>query len=176
MSPSQDPLLSWLRDTVGVAQDGIAEIEAATQEKPERIPNAYRQLFQGYEVKPSELLAYRVSGTKGRPFGEVWAREIPFLSFCAHHFLPFTGTVSVAYLPGNGLLGLGKLPRLVQCRAQRFQLQERLMVEIVEDLIEFGGAKWARAESTARHACLCYRGPREPSSETFTTYEAGERQ
>lgn len=175
MSDPEDSLLSWLRDSAGIHQTGIDQFEEAIREKPDRISQAYRELFQGYNVDPSELLAYRVSGTIDQPSGEVWARDIPFLSFCAHHFLPFTGTVSVGYLPGDGLLGLGKLPRLVQCRAQRFQLQERLVVEIVQDLIEFGGAKWARADSTAKHACMCYRGPREPATETATTYESGQR-
>jgi GTP cyclohydrolase I len=167
-------LASWLAEDVRVAPAALDEFREAAAESPERIGNAYREMLSGYEVEPAALLGYRVPGTRGRSYGVVEAKAIPFVSFCAHHFLPFLGTVDVAYLPGDGLLGIGKLPRLVRCRTQRFQLQERLVAEIVEDLMVHGGARWARAESTARHLCICGRGPREPSCETSTVFEAGE--
>lgn len=175
MNNPEEHLFAWLRDSVQVAKDGIAEFGEAFREKPGRITQAYQELLAGYLDDPSELLKYRVPGTKNREYGEVWARKIPFLSFCAHHFLPFTGTITVGYIPGDGLLGIGKLPRLVQCRAKRFQLQERLTVEIVNDLINLGNAKWARAESSAQHLCVCFRGPREASSDTFSAFESGHR-
>lgn len=172
---SDNDLLKWLRDTVEIAPEGIDEFAEGLAEKPERIAAAYRELLGGYAIDPADLLKYRVSGTQGQQYGEVWARDVEFMSFCAHHFLPFTGRISVGYLPSDGLLGLGKLPRLVQCRAQRFQLQERLVVEIVQDLIELGGARWARAESSAKHSCVCYRGPNSTGSDSYTVYEAGTR-
>ncbi len=175
MKSPEEHLYLWLRDSVQISDQGLQEFGDTLAEKPGRISGAYKELFSGYLENPAELLRYRVPGTEHQEYGEVWARDIPYLSFCAHHFLPFMGTITVGYVPGQGLLGLGKLPRLVQCRAKRFQLQERLMVEIVEDLINLGQAKWARAESTAKHLCVCYRGPREAGSETFSVFEKGQQ-
>ena len=100
--------------------------------------------------------------------------EITFYSMCAHHFLPFFGTASVAYLPGTRILGLGKLPRLVDALSRRFQIQEDLTRDIATVLCESGGAHGARVITHAAHLCMCGRGPSQPSSRTTVEVTVGD--
>jgi GTP cyclohydrolase I len=105
--------------------------------------------------------------------GLVTSTNIPFMSFCAHHFLPFFGTVDIVYEPGSYIIGIGKMPRLVECRTKRFQLQESLVKSLCEDMMEFAKAKGVYIRSTARHLCVCYRGPEVHTTVNTTTYSMG---
>ena len=88
--------------------------------------------------------------------------EIPFHSLCAHHLLPFHGTVDVAYRTGDVLLGLGSLPRLVRQIAQRPQLQERMAQQLLDALVEAVGDQDVLVRIRARHMCVEMRGSRSP--------------
>ncbi len=88
--------------------------------------------------------------------------DIPFHSLCAHHLLPFHGTVDVVYRTGDVLLGLGSLPRLVLRVAQRPQLQERMAQEILDALVQALGDQDALVRIRARHMCVEMRGSKSP--------------
>jgi GTP cyclohydrolase I len=139
----------------------------------ERIRKAYRQLLAGYQIEPGQLLKTT------RPVGPhervslVEVKGIHFYSICAHHFLPFFGTMSVKYLPGTKIIGLGKLPRLVDAYSRRFQIQEDLVKEIAHELMRSGGARGAEVRSEGRHMCMCSRGPSDPGAITETVYTVG---
>ena len=93
----------------------------------DRIARAYQELLAGYQIEPGTLLKTTRMLEPGEAPGRVEVREIAFYSLCAHHFLPFFGEVDVVYEPGDRILGLGKLPRLVDALARRFQIQEDLV-------------------------------------------------
>ena len=109
----------------------------------------------------------------GEKPGRVEVKEIGFHSLCAHHFLPFYGHVDVAYEPGDRILGLGKLPRLVDVYARRFQIQEDLVREVAGTMMEAGHARGVRVRARAQHLCMCSRGPSSPESITHTEFALG---
>jgi len=114
------------------------------------------------EFVPAQA-APEVSTCASRPgSGEVQIREIPFYSLCAHHLLPFFGTVSVAYRPGARLAGLGAVPRLVEHFARRPQLQERLTDQIADALVEALDPVGVVVHCRARHLCVEMRGAPNP--------------
>jgi GTP cyclohydrolase I len=105
--------------------------------------------------------------------GLVEVKDIGFYSICAHHFLPFFGDVDLAYEPGDRILGLGKLPRLVDAYARRFQIQEDLVRQVAHTMMEHGHARGVRVRARGRHLCMCSRGPSSPASITHTEYALG---
>ncbi len=140
----------------------------------QRIVKAYRELLSGYAIDPSKLLKTTREVEANEKPGLVTVQNINFYSICAHHFLPFFGTVTVAYLPGTKILGLGKFPRLVQAYSRRFQIQEDLVKEIAEEVMNSGGARGVRVSSEGRHLCMCSRGPSDPTVSTLTEYALGD--
>ncbi|MCA9492769.1 MAG: GTP cyclohydrolase I [Myxococcales bacterium] len=95
--------------------------------------------------------------------GPVVVRAIPFHSLCAHHLLPFSGQVSVGYVPDATLLGLGSIPRLVGALARRPQLQERLGEQIADEIERAAQPLSVVVEVRARHLCVEMRGSRTPA-------------
>jgi GTP cyclohydrolase I len=138
-----------------------------------RIARAFRELLSGYEIDPGTILkTTRMLEPDERP-GSVEVNGIAFYSICAHHFLPFFGTVDITYVPGDRILGLGKLPRLVDALARRFQIQEDLVREIAQVMMEHGRARGVRVRAQAQHLCMCSRGPASQSSCTRTEFSLG---
>lgn len=152
---------------------GTQRDDARAQHCEARIVRAYRELLAGYGVDPAKILKTTRRLSPDEKPGVVTVVDISFASICAHHFLPFFGKVTVSYVPGDRILGLGKLPRLVQTYARRFQIQEDLVKEIAEALVEHGGARAAEVSAEARHLCICARGPSDPTSFTRTEYRVG---
>jgi GTP cyclohydrolase I len=99
----------------------------------------------------------------------VLARNIPFRSVCEHHLLPFTGTAHVGYVPGERILGLSKLARVVELFAARPQVQERLTQQIANWLQEQLEPKGVGVVLTAEHTCMTLRGVRATGSDTVTS-------
>jgi GTP cyclohydrolase I len=99
--------------------------------------------------------------------------DISFTSLCEHHLLPFSGVAHIGYLPGERIVGLSKLPRLVEYRSRRLQVQERLTVEIAEWLEESLQPKGVGVVLEARHGCMSVRGGRQPEAVTTTSARRG---
>lgn len=164
-------LVDWLAKEVTNDPRALAWFDEEGAD--ERIARAYRELLVGYEIDPSSILkTTRMLESDERP-GRVEVRDIGFHSLCAHHFLPFFGTVDLAYEPGDRILGLGKLPRLVDAYARRFQIQEDLVRHVAHAMMEHGRARGVRVRAQARHLCMCSRGPSNPSSITHTEFALG---
>lgn len=139
----------------------------------DRIARAFKELLSGYEIDPSTILkTTRVLGQGERP-GFVEVKAIGFHSICAHHFLPFFGEVDLAYVPGDRILGLGKLPRLVQAYARRFQIQEDLVRDVAHAMVDYGNVRGVRVRARGQHLCMCSRGPASPASVTHAEYALG---
>lgn len=128
------------------------------KETPARMAKALGELTAGYEQDPQEILSTTFDG---EGYDQViCVRRIPFSSLCEHHVLPFTGTVDVAYLPGSKIVGLSKIPRLVQCFAKRLQVQERLTRDIAGAVEEFLAPKGVVVVARGEHSCMRLRGVR----------------
>jgi len=136
-----------------------------------RIVAAYTELLDGYRTDIPALLNEIARVQKHS--GLILERAINFTSICYHHFLPFFGTIDVAYEPGEVITGLGRIVELVQALAHRLQIQEFLVRDIAETLREGIGAKGVFVQSRAAHLCVHARGPRDPTMETICTYALG---
>lgn len=134
------------------------------QDTPKRVIKALREMTAGYYDDPAAILSRRFN----EPCDEmVLVKGIPFNSLCEHHLLPFSGVAHVAYIPDKQVVGLSKLPRLVQCHARRLQLQERLTQAIANDIQKHLEPLGVAVVLEAHHSCMSLRGVR--SAGTMTT-------
>lgn len=168
----EEYLLKWLSSIL--KEDDLSRFQKTICSKPGRITNAYKELFQGYEIESAEQIISVTEVLEGTIYqGLVSGLDIPFMSFCEHHFLPFHGTIDLIYEPGEYIIGIGKLSRLVDYRAKRFNIQERIAEQLCNDLMEFALARGAFARVKAQHMCLCYRGPQKYTSTNTVCYWSG---
>ena len=138
---------------------------------PERVAKAMQFLTQGYEVEATEIL-------KSAMFLEdysqmVLVKEIEFYSLCEHHLLPFFGKAHIAYIPDGQIVGLSKLPRIVDVFSRRLQVQERLTNEIRDCIQNTLKPKGVAVVMEARHLCMQMRGVEKQSSLTTTSAFSG---
>jgi len=166
-------LVDWIEAMVGVDSPAAAALRESLIENPGRITRAFQELLSGYEQTPEQILTVTLELPPGGFSGLVSSIGTQFVSLCAHHFLPFFGSVDIVYEPGSYILGIGKFPRLVSCRSRRFQLQELLVKDICEDVMRVGHAKGVFVRVSAQHTCVCYRGPSSESTTNITTYSLG---
>jgi GTP cyclohydrolase I len=133
---------------------------------PKRYAKAMRFLTSGYEADPRSVIGSGVFQAEGE--GIVLVRDVEFFSLCEHHLLPFFGRAHVAYLPGRRIIGLSKIPRLVELYARRFQVQERLTGQVADALVEILEPKGVVVITEARHLCMAMRGVQKQCSQTVT--------
>jgi GTP cyclohydrolase I len=134
---------------------------------PKRVAKALRFLTSGYEADIAEIVNGAVFDAEG--YDEmVLVKDVEFYSLCEHHMLPFFGTISVAYLPGAKIIGLSKIPRIVDVFARRLQVQERLTGEIARVLTEILNPRGVAVAATGFHLCMAMRGVEKQSSRTTT--------
>src|SRR5919198_3179403 len=136
-----------------------------------KIVSAYSELLDGYQADIPAILN-DIAHVREHP-GLVLEQGINFTSVCYHHFLPFYGTIDVAYEPSEVITGLGRIVQLVQALAHRFQIQEFLVRDIAETIRERIKARGVFVRSRAVHLCVHSRGPRDPTMETVCTYAVG---
>jgi len=141
-------------------------------ETPARVARAYSELLAGYAEDPGDHLERQFEVDHDEM---VIVKDIPFSSLCEHHLLPFIGRAHVCYIPGASgrVCGLSKLARLVAGYAHRLQVQERLTVQIADDLMSRLNASGAMVVVTAEHLCMTVRGVRVPGSVTTTSAVRG---
>ena len=133
---------------------------------------ALRFLTSGYEADVGEILNGALFDAED--YAEpVLVQDIEFYSLCEHHLLPFFGKVNVAYLPGDKIIGLSKIPRLVDVFARRLQVQERLTQQIAVTLEDILAPKGVAVSVSAFHLCMAMRGVQKQSSQTTTTAFTG---
>jgi GTP cyclohydrolase I len=157
-------------------RDILAEIgEDPTREglagTPDRVHRMYAELTAGYHVDPDRLVnsaIYEVDYSE-----MVVVKDIPFYSLCEHHLLPFFGTASVAYIPRGQVIGLSKIPRIVEMFARRLQVQERLTQQIADFLNERLNPLGVGVVVEANHLCAVMRGIRKPGTVMTTSAVLG---
>ena len=138
---------------------------------PQRVSRALRELTDGYGVKPDEVIADAVFD---QDYDEmVVVKDIPFYSLCEHHMLPFFGHVHVGYLPKGKVVGLSKIPRLVEVFSHRLQIQEQLTREVAEALNATLAPRGVGVVVEARHLCMEMRGVEKPGGHMLTSCMLG---
>ena len=145
---------------------------------PQRVADAYAEFFGGVGEDPAAPLAHTISVSRGPapetlPSGAVMLRDILFRSVCEHHLLPFRGHAHIAYLPGEQVVGLGALPKVVDILAARPQVQERLGEQIADVIAAKLDARGVLVVLDAAHECLTMRGERQPDASTVTIAARG---
>jgi GTP cyclohydrolase I len=142
------------------------------RETPKRVAKAWAEWCGGYDTDIPSLLKTFEDGASG--YDElVIVHHIPISSHCEHHMAPIVGTAHVGYLPGARIVGLSKLPRLVDAFSRRLQVQERLTVQIADTLMEHLGARAVGVIVRAEHGCMSSRGVRVHGSTTTTSAMRG---
>jgi GTP cyclohydrolase I len=148
----EDPTREGLRDT------------------PKRVVKAFREMTSGLAVEPRSVLGTVFNETSDQM---VVVRGIRFSSMCEHHLLPFTGTVAVGYVPNGRVIGLSKIPRLVEVFAKRPQVQERMTNQIAQALMDHLAPRGVGVVVKAHHSCMGCRGVKQPDAEMITSCVLG---
>ena len=159
-------LISKILDELGedVEREGL-------EKTPERVAKALRYLTSGYAKDAKEIL-------NGAMFVEdydemVLDKDIDFSSLCEHHLLPFIGKCHVAYMPGRKIVGLSKIPRLVEMFSRRLQVQERLTTQIASTINEVLQPRGVAVVMEAVHLCMLMRGVEKQNSKAITSAMLG---
>lgn len=167
----------------GSTRPGMEDVEAAVRtilqfidddpsreglkDTPRRVAKAYVELFAGYRDDPKEILSKVFKEVEGYD-DLVLVKNIPFTSHCEHHMVPFRGMASIAYYPKDGVVGLSKLARLVDCFANRLQTQETMTAQISDAIVEHLAPHGSAVLINAEHMCMCMRGVRKEGTSTTT--------
>lgn len=162
-------IASHMRDILGELGEN-PDREGLVQ-TPGRFERAMKFLTNGYETDITKIV-------NGALFNEdvdemVIVKDIEFFSMCEHHLLPFFGKMHVGYLPKGKVIGLSKIPRIVDAFSRRLQVQERLTQQVAETLQEIVGARGVAVIAEARHFCMMMRGVEKQHSGTVTSAMLG---
>ncbi|HEX6268477.1 MAG TPA: GTP cyclohydrolase I FolE [Burkholderiales bacterium] len=136
------------------------------RQTPRRFAEAMRFLAGGYEADLESVVGNGVFDAEGQ--GMVLVRDVEFFSLCEHHLLPFFGRMHVAYMPGRRIIGLSKIPRIVDLYARRLQVQERLTEQVADALVEVLAPRGVMVIAQAQHMCMSMRGVQKPGAATAT--------
>ncbi|UGS25196.1 GTP cyclohydrolase I [Microbacterium resistens] len=148
------------------------------KQTPARMADLYAEFFAGVGEDPGAPLAHTISVSHGPapetvPSGAVLLRDIRFRSVCEHHLLPFAGHAHIAYLPGEQVVGLGALVKVVEVLASRPQVQERLGEQIADTIAAHLDARGVLVVLDAAHGCVTMRGGKQPEASTLTIAARG---
>lgn len=154
-------LLEWIGENP--SREGLLDT-------PKRVVKAFREMTAGIHVEPRSVLGTVFNETSDQM---VVVRGIRFSSMCEHHLLPFTGTAAVGYVPDGRVIGLSKIPRLVEVFAKRPQVQERMTNQIAQALMDHLTPKGVGVVVKAHHSCMGCRGVRQPDAEMITSCVLG---
>jgi len=171
LSPSDtsQPVEAAVRQIlIEMGEDPDREGLAAT---PNRVRRMYGELTAGYWVDPDRLVNNAIFEVDYSEM--VVVKDIAFYSLCEHHMLPFFGTAAVAYIPEGRVIGLSKIPRIVEMYARRLQVQERLTQQIADFLNERLAPQGVGVVIEANHLCAVMRGIRKPGTVMTTSAVLG---
>jgi GTP cyclohydrolase I len=141
-------------------------------ETPNRVAESLRYLTEGYAADPSTIVGDAIFALDGYD-DMVLVKDIAFFSLCEHHLLPFFGRVHIGYVPDGRIVGLSKLPRLVDAFSRRLQVQERMTREIAEAISSVVSPRGVGVVVEGRHLCIEMRGVKKESSQTVTSCMLG---
>jgi GTP cyclohydrolase I len=139
---------------------------------PERVAKAMQFLTHGYEMDPDEILRRAIFHEEHSEM--VLVKDIELYSLCEHHMLPFFGRAHIAYIPNGKIVGLSKIPRVVDVYARRLQVQERLTCQILECVHRVLEPLGTAIVIESQHLCMMMRGAQKQNSVTTTSAFKGE--
>jgi GTP cyclohydrolase IA len=168
--PSREEAEAAVRTLIAYAGDN-PEREGLL-DTPRRVVSAYEEIYRGYRELPADVLDRTFSETGGYD-DLVLVRDIAFYSHCEHHMMPFYGKAHVAYLPVERVVGLSKIPRLIDVFSRRLQTQEHLTSQIVAAIEAVLKPRGVAVMLEAEHMCISLRGIEKPGSATITTQFTG---
>lgn len=142
-------------------------------ETPERVTKAYAEIFSGLNHQPEDFTDYKIFHVEDDP-EMVIVQRIPFYSVCEHHLLPFFGYANVAYVPKDGrVIGISKIPRLVEFASKRPGMQEKVTAQIASELTRILEPNGVAVSISARHMCMEMRGINRTNLFTYTSKFTG---
>jgi GTP cyclohydrolase I len=161
------PLIGGVLEAIGEdpSRDGLLRT-------PERVEKALRYLTSGYTADVGKVVNSAIYEVKYDEM--VIVKDIEFFSMCEHHMLPFFGKIHIAYLARNKVIGLSKLPRIVDIYARRLQIQERLTQEVAQCIQDMLDPLGVGVIAEAQHFCMMMRGVEKQHSGTVTSTMLGE--
>lgn len=140
---------------------------AGLRKTPERVEAAMRWLTRGYEMSVAQVVGDAVFEEQHESM--ILVRDIELYSLCEHHLLPFFGRAHVAYIPDGRIVGLSKLPRIVEVFSRRLQVQERLTDQIADAVMDVLQPQGVGVVIEALHLCMAMRGVEKQNSKTVTS-------
>nr|WP_241634481.1 GTP cyclohydrolase I FolE [Fusobacterium gastrosuis] len=140
------------------------------RETPKRIAKSYEEIFSGINIDPRNVLINTFSIDNDDLILE---KNIDFYSMCEHHFLPFFGQVSLAYVPNKKIFGFGDIIKLIEILSRRPQLQERLTEEIATCMMDILDCKGVYVIIEAKHLCMTMRGTKKENTKIITSSAKG---
>ncbi len=139
---------------------------------PARVVEAFRHLTRGYSQDPKKIINGALFTEEG--YSEmILCKDVDFYSLCEHHLLPFMGKAHVAYLPNRSIIGLSKIPRLIEIYARRLQVQERMTTQIAQTIMEELEPLGVAVVLEAEHLCMRMRGVEKQNSWVMTSAMLG---
>jgi GTP cyclohydrolase I len=169
LSPKQQPFAPLVRTMLeSLGEDPNRD---GLQRTPERVEKALRYLTSGYTSDLSQIVNGAIFEVKYDEM--VIVKDIEFFSMCEHHMLPFFGKMHVAYIARNKVIGLSKLPRIVDVFARRLQIQERLTQQVAECIQDLLDPEGVGVVTEAQHFCMMMRGVEKQHSGTVTSAMLG---
>ncbi|MDF2920994.1 GTP cyclohydrolase I [Microbacterium sp. I2] len=177
MAVDRERIAALVRELLGAI--GEDPERPGLKQTPDRVADAYAEFFSGVGEDAAAPLARTISVSRGPapdtlPSGAVMLRGIRFRSVCEHHLLPFRGHAHIAYLPGEQVVGLGALPKVVEILASRPQVQERLGEQIADTIAASLDARGVLVVLDASHECVTMRGGQQADASTVTIAARGE--
>jgi GTP cyclohydrolase I len=169
MPPQGPSIASRMKDVLEML--GEDPSREGLERTPERYEKAMRYLTSGYSTNLDEIVNNALFTVNVDSM--VIVKDIEFFSMCEHHMLPFFGKMHVAYLPKNKVIGLSKIPRIIDMYARRLQLQERLTQQVAEAMTEVISPRGVGVLCEARHFCMMMRGVEKQHSGTVTSTMLG---
>ena len=140
---------------------------------PKRLVKAFKEYFKGYHEDPKKILEKTFGDVEGYD-DMVVQKNISVQSHCEHYMAPIVGVAHVSYIPGERVVGLSKLARVVEVFSKRLQTQERLTMQIAKTLMESLDAKGVAVTIDATHQCMTMRGIKKEQATTITNYYLGQ--
>ncbi|MEO6349513.1 MAG: GTP cyclohydrolase I FolE [Candidatus Limnocylindrales bacterium] len=168
-SSSREPVEDAVRQIL--VEMGEDPDRQGLERTPTRVRRMYRELTAGYHVDPDRLVNDAIFEVDYSEM--VVVKDISFYSLCEHHLLPFFGQAAVAYIPEGRVIGLSKIPRIVEMYARRLQVQERMTKQIADFLMERLHPRGVGVVVEASHLCAVMRGVRKPGTIMTTSHVLG---
>lgn len=144
---------------------------AGLQRTPERVARMYEEMTAGYRIDPEALINGAIFDVDYDEI--VIVKDIDFYSLCEHHMLPFFGQAHVGYIPDGKVIGLSKIPRIVEMFARRLQIQERMTVQIADFIVETLQPRGVAVIVEGKHLCSMMRGVKKDNARLVTTAMKG---